>query len=256
MPNIPDMKAKFGQEVQNIKRGLYGDNGKLDVGDFKGVAKNFGSLGWLGIGKSLWDARQKGIEMQPTTDPTQRWSLQSPIQRSTGQTTSPQDFNNLIPNLDSAINTQYAQPSAFSPSIPKGDYGTTVQDITNVFTPPTDSGLSMSPEEQPAQQSAPQPVPQPVVQPKVTPNKMPMPNDLDFIFGADQSAYQSRTAPSYVDPMKVNNGYFDMNKANTVGGNWINGAGWYTEADKQAGLTEEDVLFNAQMRQRIAQMYS
>lgn len=256
MPNIPDMKAKFGQEFQNVKRGLYGDNQQLDFGDFKSVGKNVASLGALGLVKSLWDARQKGIAMQPTTDPSQKWSMQSPIQRSTGQTTSPQDFFNTIPNLDSAINTQYAQQGAFNPSIPKGNYGTTVQDITNTFAPPTDSGLSMSPEEQPEQQMAQQPVPQPVVQPRVTPQKMPMPNDLDFIFGADQSAYQSRTAPSYVDPMKANNGYFDMGKAGTAGGNWIQGAGWLTDADRAFGKKEEDLLFDAQMRQRIAQMYS
>jgi len=49
----------------------------------------------------------------------------------------------------------------------------------------------------------------------------------------------------------ANNGYFDMNKANTVNGNWVNGAGWRTDANKAFGQTEEDMAFNAQMAQRL-----
>ena len=82
-----------------------------------------------------------------------------------------------------------------------------------------------------------------------------MPSDLDYIFGANQSAYQSRSAPSYVDPMTANKGYFDMNKFGTVGGNWVHGAGWLTDADKAFGKKAEDLAFEAEMRQRIASMY-
>lgn len=247
MPNIPNAMRGFGQQV---KAGFLGDNQEFDIADLKPVAKNIAKFGVLGGGiKSLYDAFQSGKPQ--TTDPTQPWSLQSPINRSTGQTTSPQDFNNLIPNIDSAISAQFQAQNPFAPQIPKGDYGTTVNDVTNTFAPPSDSGLQMDQEQQ-----AQQPAPMPSVAPRVTPQKMPMPNDLDFIFGADQSAYQSRTAPAYANPMNTNGGYFDTNKIGTLGGNWINGAGWYTEADKVAGKSEEDMLFDAQMRQRMASMFS
>jgi hypothetical protein len=87
--------------------------------------------------------------------------------------------------------------------------------------------------------------------PRVTPNKMPVRNDLDFMNTAG-SAYQSRNAPLYPsNPMTANNGYFDMGKASTAGGNWIPGVGWRTDANKAMGQSEEDMQFNAQMAQRI-----
>lgn len=90
-------------------------------------------------------------------------------------------------------------------------------------------------------------------QPRITPNKMPVRNDLDFMNTAG-SGYQSRYAPAYANPMTQNNGYFDMNKAGTAGGNWVQGAGWRTDANKAMGQTEEDMQFNAQMAQRIGNM--
>jgi len=88
-------------------------------------------------------------------------------------------------------------------------------------------------------------------QPRPTPNKMPVRNDLDFMNTAG-SAYQSRNAPLYPsNPMTANNGYFDMGKASTAGGNWIPGVGWRTDANKAMGQSEEDMQFNAQMAQRI-----
>jgi hypothetical protein len=93
--------------------------------------------------------------------------------------------------------------------------------------------------------------PQQQFQPRPTPNKMPVRNDLDFMNTAG-SAYQSRNAPLFQpSAMQANNGYFDMNKANTVNGNWVNGAGWRTDANKAFGQTEEDMAFNAQMAQRL-----
>jgi hypothetical protein len=87
--------------------------------------------------------------------------------------------------------------------------------------------------------------------PRPTPNKMPVRNGLDFM-NTIGSAYQSRNAPLYQpSAMQANNGYFDMNKANTVNGNWVNGAGWRTDANKAFGQTEEDMAFNAQMAQRL-----
>lgn len=103
-----------------------------------------------------------------------------------------------------------------------------------------------------------QPVQNPVQQnflsgPRITPQTMPVRNDLDFM-NTQGSAYQSRYAPAYANPMGQNNGYFDMNKAGTAGGNWVQGAGWRTDANKAMGQTEEDMKFNAQMAQRIGNM--
>lgn len=89
--------------------------------------------------------------------------------------------------------------------------------------------------------------------PRITPNKMPVRNDLDFMNTAG-TAYQSRFAPTPTNAMTQNNGYFDMGKANTVGGNWVNGAGWRTDANKAFGQTEEDMAFNAQMAHRMGTM--
>ena len=167
-----------------------------------------------------------------------------------------QDFSNQIPSLASGL---------FTPSIPKGDYGTTVQDISNTFSAPMGSGLQMPQEQQIAQPQAPQAqapqqeAPQPAA-PRITPQRMPMPSDLDYIMGqldpGGQSAYQSRAMPTYNNPMTANNGYFDMNKAGTVGGKWIEGAGWMTDAARAFGLKPEDLEFQAMMNQRIAGMYA
>jgi len=153
-----------------------------------------------------------------------------------------QDFQNEIPSLASGL---------FTPSIPKGDFGTTVQDFTNTFGPSMGSGLQ-SQQEQGAQQAP--------VAPRITPTKMPMPSDLDYIMGqldpSGMSAYQSRAMPTYQNPMTANNGYFDMNKAGTVGGKWIEGVGWMTDSARAAGLKPEDLEFQAMMNQRIAGMYA
>lgn len=86
--------------------------------------------------------------------------------------------------------------------------------------------------------------------PRITPQQMPVRNGLDFM-DTQGSAYQSRNAPLYP---QSNNGYFDMNKANTVNGNWVNGAGWRTDANKAFGQTQEDMAFNASMAQRLGSM--
>jgi hypothetical protein len=155
-----------------------------------------------------------------------------------------QDFSNQIPSLASGL---------FTPSIPKGDYGTTAQDVSNTFSAPMGSGLQMAQEQ--AQQEAPQPA-----APRITPNKMPMPSDMDYLMGqldpSGMSGYQSRAMPNYQDPMASNRGYFDMNKAGTVGGKYIEGAGWMTDAAKAFGLKPEDLEFQAMMNQRIAGMYA
>lgn len=162
-----------------------------------------------------------------------------------------QDFSNQIPSMASSL---------FAPSIPKGDYGTTVQDFSNTISAPMGSGLQMPQEQQAPQAQAPQQeAPQPVA-PRITPQKMPMPSDLDYLMGqldpGGQSAYQSRAMPSPINPMTTNNGYFDINKAGTVGGNYIQGAGWMTDAAKAFGLKPEDLEFQAMMNQRIAGMYA
>jgi len=159
-----------------------------------------------------------------------------------------QDFSNQIPSLASNL---------FTPSIPKADYGTTVQDVSNTFSAPMGSGLEMAQEEAP-QQAAPQVMDTQTV--RGTPTKMPMPSDLDSLMASlnpqGMGGYQSRAMPSPINPMTSNKGYFDMNKAGTVGGNYIEGAGWMTDAAKAFGLKPEDLEFQAMMNQRIAGMYA
>lgn len=90
--------------------------------------------------------------------------------------------------------------------------------------------------------------------PKPRPVQYPTRNGLDFMNTAG-TGYQSLNKPLYQpNAMQVNNGYFDMGKANTVGGNWVNGAGWRTDANRAMGQTEEDMAFNAQMAQRLGTM--
>jgi hypothetical protein len=159
-----------------------------------------------------------------------------------------QDFSNQIPSLASGL---------FTPSIPKGDYGTTAQDVSNTFSPSMGSGLEMAQEEAP-QQAAPQVMDTQTV--RATPTKMPMPSDLDSLMASlnpqGMGGYQSRAMPSPINPMTSNKGYFDMNKAGTVGGNYIEGAGWMTDAARAFGLKPEDLEFQAMMNQRIAGMYA
>lgn len=159
-----------------------------------------------------------------------------------------QDFSNQIPSMASSL---------FTPNIPKGDYGTTVQDFSNTFSAPMGSGLQMGQEEAP-QQAAPQVMDTQTV--RATPTKMPMPSDLDSLMASlnpqGMGGYQSRAMPSPINPMTSNKGYFDMNKAGTVGGNYIEGAGWMTDAAKAFGLKPEDLEFQAMMNQRIAGMYA
>jgi len=159
-----------------------------------------------------------------------------------------QDFSNQIPSLASNL---------FTPSIPKADYGTTAQDVSNTFSPSMGSGLDMAQEEAP-QQAAPQVMDTQTV--RATPTKMPMPSDLDSLMASlnpqGMGGYQSRAMPTPINPMTSNKGYFDMNKAGTVGGNYIEGAGWMTDAARAFGLKPEDLEFQAMMNQRIAGMYA
>ena len=159
-----------------------------------------------------------------------------------------QDFSNQIPSLASNL---------FTPSIPKGDYGTTAQDVSNTFSPSMGTGLEMAQEEAP-QQAAPQVMDTQTV--RAAPTKMPMPSDLDSLMASlnpqGMGGYQSQAMPSPINPMTSNKGYFDMNKAGTVGGNYIEGAGWMTDAAKAFGLKPEDLEFQAMMNQRIAGMYA
>ena len=243
MPNIPSFPRGIAETFQNmkqsenplgtIKTGFYGENKKFDIGDlatpFKNIGKGYATAGTggaiLGAFQTLADYFRSPQGIPKTGE------------------TSVFDFANTFSN-----------PNFYRPPI-QNTGETSVQDFTNVFTPPSGSGLQM-PQEQQAQ---PQVMDNVKVtappQQRITPKKMPMPSDLDYIFGANQSAYQSRSAPSYVNPMTANKGYFDMNKAGTVGGNYVQGAGWLTGADKAFGKKAEDLAFEAEMRQRIASMY-
>jgi hypothetical protein len=207
---------------------------------------NFAKAGVSALGGNIPGAIYYGVKGFNTPSKT-GWGSAISNMPYDKPTTTVYDFQNQIPSLASGL---------FTPSIPKGDYGTTVQDVTNTFSPSMGSGLQMAQEPGAPQQAAPQQAP---VAPRITPQKMPMPSDLDYIMGqldpSGLSAYQSRAMPTYQNPMTTNNGYFDMNKAGTVGGKWIEGAGWMTDAAKAAGLKPEDVAFQAMMNQRIASMY-
>lgn len=86
--------------------------------------------------------------------------------------------------------------------------------------------------------------------PKPRPVQYPQRNGLDFM-DTTGSSYQSLNAPLYQpSAMQANNGYFDIGKANTVGGNWVNGAGWRTDANKAFGQTAEDMQFLAEQQAR------
>ena len=273
MPNIPStlrgLKEGFqnAQQSQNpmetIKTGFLGENAEFDIGDLatplKNIGKGFATAGtggaFLGALQTLADyfRSPQGI---PKTGETSVFDFANTF-------SVPTDSGLQMPMMDQQVNnmfqTQRQTPDFYRPPIQKTGE-TSVQDFTNVFTPPTGSGLQMPQEQQAQQQAQPQVMDSVTVtappQQRITPKKMPMPSDLDFIFGANQSAYQSRNAPSYVDPMTANKGYFDMNKAGTVGGNYVQGAGWLTGADKAFGKKAEDLAFEAEMRQRMANMFS
>jgi hypothetical protein len=273
MPNIPSFPRGFAETFQNIKQsedpvgtiktGFYGENKKFDIGDlatpFKNIGKGYATAGTggalLGAFQTLADyfRSPEGI---PKTGETSVFDFANTF-------SAPTDSGLQMPTMGAQVSnmfqTQRQTPDFYRPPIQKTGE-TSVQDFTNVFTPPSGSGLQMPQEQQTQQQAQPQVMDTQTVtappQQRVTPQKMPMPSDLDYIFGADQSAYQSRSAPSYVNPMTANKGFFDMNKAGTVGGNYVQGAGWLTQADKAFGKKAEDLQFEAMMRQRMANMFS
>jgi hypothetical protein len=233
--------------VEDVKRSLSTDRGK-----------NFAKAGASLLSGNPISAIYYGFK-GATSPSVTGWG--SPIQR-TGVTSVYDIQNNIQPSFEPlSLNPSGSQGiprSAMIPSEFNADLAPYVQDFVNNIQVPTDSGLQMPQEEQ-AQAQAPQQAPPPVA-PKITPTKMPMPSDLDFITAQldpyGQSAYQSRSAPKYVNPMTANGGYFDMNKAGTVGGKYIEGAGWMTDAAKAFGLKPEDLEFQAMMNQRIAGMYA
>jgi hypothetical protein len=257
------------QAVNQTVTGLKGENQEWDIGDIKQPLKNIATLGFpLGLIKTLFGAHKAGG--QPTSNVGQLAQYDfggdqfgtSPISTNPFAPTE-YDMSNMMPMMNTQISnmfqTQRQTPDFYRPPIQKTGE-TSVQDFTNTFSAPSGSGLQMPQEQQAQQQAQPQVMDTQTVtappQQRVTPQKMPMPSDLDYIFGADQSAYQSRSAPSYVNPMTANKGYFDMNKAGTVGGNYVQGAGWLTQADKAFGKKAEDLQFEAMMRQRMANMFS
>lgn len=90
--------------------------------------------------------------------------------------------------------------------------------------------------------------------PRITPQQMPVRNDLDFL-NTTGSAYQSRYNPMQTGSAVQNaGGYLDPNNVGTVGGNWVNGAGWYTMADKASGTSKEDLLIAAEEARRLSKM--
>lgn len=251
------------QAVNQTVTGLKGENQEWDIGDIKQPLKNIATLGLpLGLLKTLFGGYKAGGQPTSSVPQLAQYDFGGDQYNTSQISTNPfaptqYDMSGMMQMINAPIANMFQTPSQFVPSIPKGDYGTTVQDFTNTFSVPSGSGLQMPQEAQGQPQEQvmdTQTVTMPPQQ-RVTPKKMPMPSDLDFIFGADQSAYQSRSAPSYVNPMTANKGYFDMNKAGTVGGNYVQGAGWLTGADKAFGKKAEDLAFEAEMRQRIASMY-
>jgi len=286
MPNIPSFPRGLAETVktqvsnigQNIKSGALGEDQQFTFSEDvpaigKTFGKNVGQYGTFGGAvKTLYDLFKSGQAMQPTSNVGQLAQYDfggdqfgtSPISTNPFAPTQ-YDMSGMMKMIDTPINNMFQTPTSSpsqrmftSGSMPRSSMiqnELPINDIVNKIEVPTDSGLQM-PQEQQAQ---PQVMDNVTVtappQQRITPKKMPMPSDLDYIFGANQSAYQSRSAPSYVNPMTVNKGYFDMNKAGTVGGNYIPGVGWYNESDKMFGLKKEDLIFNRQMQDRIASMF-
>ncbi len=284
---------KLGSPIQTVKTGFFGDNGTLELSDLKPVASNIKDYGLVGgLAKTLFGYFKPETAPVPTSTggqlPQFNFGSSQPqfnfgydtMQPTTGAdqyqgftrynpfAPTQYDMSGMMQMINAPISNMFQTPTSSpsqkmftSGSMPRSSMiqnELPIHDIVNKIEVPTDSGLQMPQEEQAPQAQAPQQAPPPVA-PKITPTKMPMPSDLDFIMGRldprGQSAYQSRSAPKYVNPMTANGGYFDMNKAGTVGGNYIQGAGWLTGADKAFGKKAEDLAFEAEMRQRIQNMY-
>jgi hypothetical protein len=213
------------------------------------------------FGQNITDTLVGGITGKPLQTVTGVYGLVGGLFGQPSRAIPKQQFE--LPINDIVNKIEMPSGGIFSPTIPRSamippefnvGLDSYVQDFVNNIQVPTDSGLQMPQEEQ-----APQQAPPPVA-PKITPTKMPMPSDLDYLMGqldpSGMSGYQSRAMPNYQDPMTANGGYFDMNKAGTVGGNYIEGVGWMTDAAKAFGLKPEDLKFQAMMNQRIAGMYA
>jgi hypothetical protein len=218
------------------------------------------------FGQNITDTLVGGITGKPLQTVTGVYGLVGGLFGQPSRAIPKQQFE--LPINDIVNKIEMPSGGIFSPTIPRSamippefnvGLDSYVQDFVNNIQIPTDSGLQMPQEEQAPQAQAPQLAPPPVA-PKITPTKMPMPSDLDYIMGqldpSGMSAYQSRAMPTYQNPMTSNRGYFDMNKAGTVGGKYIEGAGWMTDAAKAFGLKPEDLEFQAMMNQRIAGMYA
>jgi hypothetical protein len=256
MPNIPNAMRGFGQQV---KSGFLGSDQKFNMGDLKPVAQNIAKFGVLGGGiKSIYDAFQSGKDTGNTTARTDLpWSWQTQIPRSTGQTTSVFDLQNSIPNIDSAISSQFqSQPqSSFTPQIPKGDYGTTVFDLQNTIAPMENSGLSYSPDAGiPQEQQA-----------KVTPTKQPV-NQIDYsalpaMSTADNNRIKmSSEVANYInDPSSRQIGYTSIaQRFDPLAGHYrfiegMNKAKFRNDINPQASY--EDDLFQKEMAKRVSMMY-
>lgn len=258
------LENKGNQVVNQTVSGLKGENQEWDISDIKTPLKNLFSFGLLGgLAKTLFGAYKAGGQQQPMGNPMPQFNF--------GTTSSDSytpfdpfaptqyDMSNMMPMLGTQVTQMFQNPNITRPAIQKTGQ-TTVFDLSNPINAMQNTGLPMTQEQQAQQQptSAQTPTVAPPM-PKIQPKTMPMPSDLDLIMkGLDpqaMSGYRSLSAPTYQNPMTANRGYFDMNKAGTVGGNYVQGAGWLTGADTAFGKKAEDLVFDAEMRQRIASMY-
>ena len=65
------------------------------------------------------------------------------------------------------------------------------------------------------------------------------------------SAYQD-IGNNYMNAKPSNYNGYGIDNASSVGGHWVDGAGWRTDANRAMGQTAEDMAFNAQMARQLA----
>jgi hypothetical protein len=268
------VNQKIGSPIQSVKTGFLGDNGTFETSDLKPIADNIRQYGLTGgLAKTLLGYFKPETAQTPTTTggefPQFNFGSSQPQFNFGYDTTQPTtgtdqyqgftrynpfaptqyDMSGMMQMINTPIANMFQAPASsqgfepYRPPIPKTGE-TTVFDFVNKIEAPSGSGLQMTPEG--GQQQAPAPT-----APKITPSKMPAKS-------FEETFYNPLFVNNKIDPSKAmttNKGYFDMGKANTAGGNWIPNVGWYTEADKMAGLKEEDLIFNREMQNRIASMF-
>ena len=177
------------------------------------------------------------------------------------------DFYNPI----NAMQNTGLQSQPFSPSIPKGDFSTTVYDIQNTISPMQNTGLSYGVEEQAPTGGAPQAtapqatVPSTPTAPKVTPQTMPVSN-FDYnsapamtIADMNKLKMQAEFSNYFTDPSSRGINYTSVaQRFNPLARHEafiksMNMAKYAGELNPTQAY--EDAMFQQEMAQKLANMY-